>query len=145
LLAALKEHAVQVARRAEVAVRVTGAEPQPRLAPTEEIALFRIAQEALNNVVKHAQASEVSLSLQQTDTAVVLSVTDNGVGFDADPARKSIMGGYGMGTSTMRERADAIGAQLTLDSVPGAGTRITVELSWPSQATVSTPRAPPTT
>jgi PAS domain S-box-containing protein len=147
LLAALKEHAIQVARRAEVAVSVTGVEPRPRLAPTEEIALFRIAQEALNNVVKHAQASEVSLSLQQTDSAVVLSVTDNGVGFDADAAPKSAMGGYGMGTSTMRERADAIGAQMTLDSEPGTGTRIIVELSWPSQApaTVSTPRAPPTT
>jgi len=146
LLAALEDHALQVARRAEVAVRVTGVEPKPRLAPTEEIALFRIAQEALNNVVKHAQASEVRLSLAQTDSAVVLSVTDNGVGFDADAGRKSILGGYGMGTSTMRERADAIGAQLTLDSVPGTGTRITVELSWPPQAAspVSTPRAPPT-
>jgi nitrate/nitrite-specific signal transduction histidine kinase len=59
-----------------------------------------------------------------------------------------MMGGYGMGTSTMRERADAIGARLTLDSVPGTGTRIIVELSWPPQApvsTVSTPRAPPAT
>jgi PAS domain S-box-containing protein len=133
LLAALEEHALQVARRAEVEVRVTGVEPEPRLAPTEEIALFRIAQEALNNVVKHAQASKVSLSLQQTDSAVVLSVADDGVGFDADAAPKSVMGGYGMGTSTMRERADAIGAQLTLDSVPGTGTQIIVELSWPPQ------------
>lgn len=126
LLAALKEHAAQVARRAEVAVTVSGVEPEPRPGPTEEIALFRIVQEALNNVVKHAQASEVAISLQQRGDTIVLSITDNGIGFDT--ARKPIMGGYGMGTTTMRERAEAIGARLVLDSAPGGGTRITVEL-----------------
>lgn len=141
LLAALQEHAGQVARRAEVRVTVTGVEPQPRLGPTEEIALFRIVQEALNNVVKHAQASEAAVSLQQNASSVVLSITDNGVGFDT--ARKPLMGGYGMGTTTMRERAEAVGAQLVLDSTPGAGTRISVELSWPPRAPVVAPRAPP--
>lgn len=129
LLAALKEHASQVARRAELAVTVGGVEPQPRLSPTEEIALFRIAQEALNNIVKHAKASECSIGLGQNAYSVVLSISDDGVGFDT--ARKPIMGGYGMGTTTMRERAEAIGARLSLESAPGAGTRITVELSWP--------------
>src|SRR6185437_3188778 len=56
LLAALKEHVGQVGRRAELAVSVTGVEPKPRLTPTDEIALFRIVQEALNNIVKHARA-----------------------------------------------------------------------------------------
>ena len=130
LLAALKEHVNQVARRSEVAVSIVGAEPQPRLAPTDEIALFRIAQEALNNVVKHARATEASLSLRQNRQAVVLSITDNGMGFDT--GRKPIMGGYGMGTTTMRERAEAIGARLQLQSVPGEGTSVTVELNWPS-------------
>jgi PAS domain S-box-containing protein len=129
LLAALKEHASQVARRAELAVTVEGVEPQPRLAPTEEIALFRIAQEALNNVVKHAQASECSISLRQNERAVMLSIVDNGTGFDT--TRKPVMGGYGMGTTTMRERAEAIGARLSLEATPGAGTRIGIELSWP--------------
>ena len=143
LLAALKEHAGQVARRAEVRVTVTGVEPQPRLGPTEEIALFRIVQEALNNVVKHAQASAATISLLQNGDSVMLSITDNGVGFDT--VRKPLMGGYGMGTTTMRERAEAIGAQLILDSTPGSGTRITVELSWPPQGPepVAAPRAPP--
>lgn len=140
LLAALKEHAMQVERRTEVAVKVSGVEPQPRLTPTGEIALFRIVQEALNNVVKHAQASEATISLQQNKHAIVLVISDNGIGFDT--ARKPIMGGYGMGTTTMRERADTIGAQLTLESAPGAGTRITVELSWPPQASAAPPCAP---
>ena len=132
LLAALKEHVGQVGRRSEVAVSVTGIEPQPRLTPTDEIALFRIVQEALNNIVKHAQASDARVSLRQNAHAVVLSITDNGVGFDT--AAKPIMGGYGMGTTTMRERAEAIGARLQLQSAPGQGTRVTVELSWPPVA-----------
>jgi PAS domain S-box-containing protein len=138
LLAALKEHALQVSRRTGVAVEVSGVEPQPRLAPTGEIALFRIVQESLNNVVKHAQASEATISLQQNSNSMVLSIGDNGIGFDT--ARKPVMGGYGMGTTTMRERADTIGAQLTLESAPGAGTRIIVELSWPPYASAGPPR-----
>jgi signal transduction histidine kinase len=66
-----------------------------------------------------------------------LSITDNGVGFDT--ARKPIMGGYGMGTTTMRERAEAIGGRLQLQSAPGEGTRVTVELNWPPAAS-ATPR-----
>ena len=129
LLAALAEHVSQVGRRSELAVSVTGVEPQPRLTPTEEIALFRIAQEALNNIVKHARAGEAAVSLRQNSHSVELTVTDNGAGFDT--TAKPILGGYGMGTTTMRERAEAIGATLQLLSVPGEGTRITVELSWP--------------
>jgi len=132
LLAALKEHAGQVARRTEVKVTVSGVEPRPRLASTEEIALFRIAQEALNNIVKHAQASEAVICLQQSATSVVLSITDNGIGFDT--GSRPILSGHGMGTSTMRERAEAIGAELTLDSTPGEGTHLSVELNWPTES-----------
>jgi|HubBroStandDraft_5_1064220.scaffolds.fasta_scaffold00574_10 PAS domain S-box-containing protein len=140
LLAALQEHVNQVARRSEVAMSVVGAEPQPRLAPTDEIALFRIAQEALNNIVKHARASESSVSLRQNEQAVVLSIMDNGVGFDT--GAKPIMGGYGMGTTTMRERAEAIGARLQLQSIPGEGTQVTVELNWPPAASATPPQVP---
>jgi PAS domain S-box-containing protein len=141
LLAALTEHVGQVARRSEVAVSIAGTEPRPRLAPTDGIALFRIVQEALNNIVKHARASEACVSLRQNSQYVVLSVTDNGVGFDT--AAKPIMGGYGMGTTTMRERAEAIGARLHLQSVPGEGTQVTVELQWPPPGTSpGLPRAP---
>jgi PAS domain S-box-containing protein len=119
LLAALREHVAQVARRSEIAISVTGVEPQPRLAPTEEIALFRIAQEALNNIVKHSRAGEAGISLRQNSLCVELTVTDNGIGFDT--AAKPILGGYGMGTTTMRERAEAIGATFQLLSCRIAG------------------------
>lgn len=129
LLAALKEHVGQVARRSEIEMIVVGTEPQPRLAPTDEIALFRIVQEAVNNIVKHAQASRSEIALRQDASGVILSITDNGIGFDT--ARKPILGGYGMGTTTMRERAEAIGGRLQLQAAPGEGTRVTVELNWP--------------
>ena len=132
LLAALQEHVTQVARRSEITLSVSGVEPQPRLAPTEEIALFRIVQEALNNIVKHSRAAVAAVSLRQHSDRVELTITDDGVGFDT--AGKPIMGGYGMGTTTMRERAEAIGATWQLLSSPGEGTRIIVELSWPVPA-----------
>jgi PAS domain S-box-containing protein len=132
LLAALREHVAQVGRRTGIALSVTGVEPQPRLAPTEEIALFRIVQEALNNIVKHSRAGVAAVSLSQNSHCVELTITDNGVGFDT--AAKPILGGYGMGTTTMRERAEAIGATLHLMSSPGGGTRIIVALRWPVRA-----------
>ena len=132
LLAALTEHVNHVARRSELTVGVSGVEPRPRLAPTDEIALFRIAQEALNNVVKHARANTCNVTLAQDQRSVILQIVDDGVGFDT--ARRPILGGYGMGTTTMRERAEAIGARLELESAPGHGTRISVTLDWPPAA-----------
>lgn len=90
------------------------------------IALYRIAQESLNNVVKHSQATRVSVRLSQTDGAFTLQITDNGQGFDTS----QIFAGLGLGT--MRERATAIQAALTITSQPGAGTSI--ELSWTNKA-----------
>jgi len=122
LLAALKEHATRVARRGGLSIVVRGVEPKPRLPPTVEMALFRIAQEALNNTVKHAQASEASIELQAERGSVVLTVTDNGKGFDARPERGN--GLYGMGMTTMRERAELIGWSFQVQTGSGQGTRV---------------------
>ncbi|MBI5668622.1 MAG: GAF domain-containing protein [Chloroflexi bacterium] len=87
-------------------------------------ALYRIAQESINNVFKHSQASLVRVYLSQSDGGFTLRVVDNGRGFDTGQTSA------GLGLGTMRERAAAIGATLTLTSQPGAGT--TIELSWSS-------------
>ena len=126
LLAALRDHAGQAARRAGLALDIEGAEPQPRLSPEDAMALFRIAQEALNNSIKHANAVRVTMRLQQSAGVVTLLVADDGRGFDM--ARKAAAGPYGMGTTTMRERAAAMGAMLRIRSAPGEGTRVEVEL-----------------
>lgn len=92
----------------------------------EAMALFHVAQEALNNVSKHAKASAVAVSLRSKNGALVLEVTDNGIGFDV-PASAVTTGAH-HGMRNMRDRATAIGATLDHDSRPGAGTTLRMTL-----------------
>lgn len=99
-------------------------EGAPRLGEGEEEELFRIVQEALNNVVKHAAATGVWVTLVTTAEAVTLTIEDDGKGFDlARPGRPDAFGTLGM-----RERAALLGGLLTLDSRPGEGTRVRVTI-----------------
>ena len=92
------------------------------------IALFRVYQESLNNVVKHARASEVWVNITRGDSLVTLVVEDNGAGFQVplDPLQLVIQGHLGL--AGMRERVEAIGGSLEVDSRPGKGTRIQVQV-----------------
>jgi PAS domain S-box-containing protein len=126
LFAAIKDHAQRVAQRSGFALTMNGGEPRPRLNATAGIAIFRIAQEALNNIVKHTQATIVTITLQNEGDRVTLSVIDNGPGFDPLIQRPSLRGGMGM--TTMRERAQAIGATLHIDSRPGQGCTVRVDM-----------------
>jgi signal transduction histidine kinase len=96
------------------------------LTPEVELQLLRIAQEALANVRKHASATQAQISLQIKDGVLALTVSDNGKGFDPDQVQATLRPHFGVGS--MRERAEAIGAEFGLDSDPGAGTRVTVRL-----------------
>ena len=93
--------------------------------PVEE-ELYRIAQEALHNVVKHARARQVEVKLCSGSGKTSLEVSDDGVGFQTDRARP----GGGMGLSNMRERAEALGGSFQIHSGPGNGTRVEVVVSW---------------
>ncbi|GAA4610715.1 sensor histidine kinase [Actinoallomurus liliacearum] len=99
-----------------VGVETTG-EPRPML-PDVEVALFRVAQEALTNVAKHAGASRVGLTLSYLDDVVLLDVRDDGVGFD--PAAD----GRGFGLTSMRQRLLRVAGRLEIESSPGEGTAI---------------------
>jgi PAS domain S-box-containing protein len=94
--------------------------PEPLKTP-----IFRISQEAMNNIAKHSQASLVSVDFQQRDSGIELTIQDNGKGFHPDSVRK------GLGLSTMRERAQLSGGAFGLESASGKGTIIRV--SWPLQ------------
>jgi len=96
------------------------AEGERKLPADVQVGLYRLAQEALNNVVKHAKASQAVVSLRMGET-VRLTVADNGAGFDP-----STVTADHLGLKIMRERAEAIGAKLTIDSEPGEGTQISV-------------------
>jgi two-component system sensor histidine kinase UhpB len=91
-----------------------------KLAPDEEIAVFRIAQEALANVARHADASEVSVALRTGEDGVELTVRDDGRGFE--PSLPN--GDRGLGLGGMAERARLVGGELTIESRPGGGTEL---------------------
>jgi signal transduction histidine kinase len=104
-------------------------EGQRSVPPDVQIALYRIAQEALNNVIKHAGANTAAVSLVFAQDAVDLRVSDDGRGFDPGCA-----GSGRLGLRGMRERSQAIGATLRLESHPGQGT--TVRVVWRDHAGV---------
>jgi nitrate/nitrite-specific signal transduction histidine kinase len=90
--------------------------------------LYRIAQEALNNVVKHAAARQAKLTVLRQGAEVVLRIADNGQGFDPAEALADGTSRGNYGVISMRERAEALGGQLRIDSIIGEGTTITVML-----------------
>jgi signal transduction histidine kinase len=99
-----------------------------RLPPQEETALYRIAQEALTNVVKHAGAENVSILLEQRDNTAVLIVEDDGKGFDLEAVTRAGGRAQRLGLLGMEERASLIGGRLTIESRPGGGTAVFVEI-----------------
>jgi signal transduction histidine kinase len=97
---------------------------EPRPLPAEaEVALFRVAQEALNNVAKHASASRVGVTLTYTGSLVLLDVRDDGVGF-AVAAENGAGTQHGFGLGTMADRLRLVGGDLEIESAPGEGTSI---------------------
>ena len=124
LAAALAKH-VQVLRRVhrqDIDLEVTG---EPRLRPDIDDEVFRIAQEALHNGLKHAAAGRLQLLLDEGERRLVLTVRDDGVGFDPGAtAHRSRR----LGLTSMEERATALGGTLTIDSAPGKGTTIELEV-----------------
>jgi signal transduction histidine kinase len=115
-----------VEKRSEVTVSLEG-EPMIGLPARVEFDLYRIAQEALNNVLKHAAASQVTVRVAYDGGRVTLEVKDDGVGFEPD----SVGHGGGMGLIGMHERARGLNSQLVVASAPGEGTSVavTVEVS----------------
>ena len=89
-----------------------------------EKALYGIAQESLNNILKHAEATRIRVELRQSEGSAALEITDNGLGFDTVVARQR----GGLGLLGLEERAAAIGGLLFIDSHPGSGTLIRVEV-----------------
>jgi signal transduction histidine kinase len=129
LVAALQKQAAATRARYGIAVdEVLGDEPDAPL-PVKETA-YRIAQEALHNVVKHAKASRVELRLALNGNALELEVADDGIGFDPE----ADYAGH-LGLRSMRERAARLGGELTIESPPGGGARVRARLPAGLRAT----------
>jgi signal transduction histidine kinase len=119
-----------------VQFKSTGTERRPP--PEIELALYRMAQEALNNVTRHAEASEVLVRLIYQADKLQVAVSDNGRGFEVpeSPAELARAGHFGL--LGLQERAELIGAQLAIESQPGQGTSVTVTVPLPPEEEVVT-------
>jgi len=106
---------------AALRIRISGTPPElPR--ESQEV-IYRVAQESLQNIAKHSQATHVNLLLHSTDKRVRLSVSDNGAGFDTALSKPMSFGLVGM-----KERAALLQGKLTIRSMPGKGARVVLEL-----------------
>ncbi|MDH7487702.1 MAG: PAS domain-containing protein [Anaerolineae bacterium] len=129
---ALRWHVNRYARRVdlEVALEMVGLEE--RLPPEVETVLYRLVQEALNNIAKHAQASQVHIRLERHNGTVYASIEDNGRGFDMQSLARRKPAERGIGLLGMRERVASVGGRFRIHSSPGQGTRVSAEIPLPA-------------
>ena len=135
LLAALQHYLGEFRDRSHLPVdfQVLGLENR-RLPPRVETTLYRIAQEALANVMRHAQAENVGVLLEVRDTSAILIVEDDGMGFDVSEAMGSHVHEGNLGLYGMRERAALVGGTLAIESVPGEGTSVFAQIPLDSRS-----------
>jgi PAS domain S-box-containing protein len=131
-LAAAVRLQVQTLRSEGLEISLEEALGDERLPPEVETTLFRVIQEALTNVRKHARASTVRVVLDHPGRAVRLQVTDDGRGFEPDEATRSNGPGERVGLSGMRERLSLLGGRFEAHSEPGSGTTVSAEVELPT-------------
>lgn len=124
---ALRAYSVEWASHFEIAAKFhSNGVVGKRFGREVETQLYRIAQEALNNIAKHARPSDVTIMLEKNADFLVLIIEDNGLGFDSEMTTNG--SAKGLGLVGMRERASLIGADIEIESAPGSGTAIFVRL-----------------
>ena len=123
LVPAVERLASNLSEQSDLVVDLEARLGDRRLPPEAETALYRIVQEALTNVVKHAAAHRVSITLVRKEAAAVVVIEDDGQGFDPEAVRAGALGFTGM-----RERVELVGGRLTVETSPGAGTTVVAEV-----------------
>jgi len=121
LVPALNWQARETAKRTGLRVQVAAAELPRDLPEEHKTCIYRVVQEALNNIVRHAQASAAQVKLKWEDELITLTVQDDGSGFDAERVR-------GLGLLGMEERVHHLGGAFVIDSQPGRGTVLKINL-----------------
>jgi PAS domain S-box-containing protein len=124
LVAALRWFVDHQAQRSGFEARLEAEPARISVSPDVEIGCYRVVQEALNNVARHAQAHNVRVEVALREGELRLLIQDDGVGFDVEAARERASGGASMGLLSMTERARLLGGQLKVESSPGRGTEI---------------------
>ncbi len=127
LVAAVKWYCGDFTTRTGITAHVSSSKDEQRLDGSVERILFRLVQEALMNVAKHAQASQVLVSVESNQDAVNVMVKDNGVGFDPQAAKVATSEPH-WGLLSMQRKAASIGADLSIESTPGVGTTVSINV-----------------
>jgi two-component system sensor histidine kinase UhpB len=130
LVAAVSAHARQISENSNIKLDVTADDLSKALSPPAELALYRLVQEALSNVVRHSGARTATIRLRRHDGRVSATIRDDGHGFDVE---KAMSRGRGLGLFGMHERALYAGGNVQVDSQAGRGT--TVEIEFPADGT----------
>ncbi|HEX8966323.1 MAG TPA: ATP-binding protein [Chloroflexota bacterium] len=141
LLAALRGYAREYAERVGIAVAVSAPQPIPRLAPDAETAVFRVVQEALTNVAKHARASHAWIDLSWRTQQLDVRVRDDGRGFD--PSTVASGQRRGLGLAGIQERVQLLGGSFELWSQPGQGTTLSISIPASVALRPDPPSPPP--
>ncbi len=134
LVAMLRTTCTDFANRSGIAVRFEGTELSARLPADSELALYRILQEALKNVAQHSHSRHVAVRLTEVGAIVLLTIGDDGIGFDPERRAAGRKKKIGLGLLSMRERARHMGGAFTLKSSHGTGTEIAVCVTVPAPA-----------
>ena len=126
LIPALDWIATQTLRPLKIEVKIETDEPIGRLPDEIETTVFRIAQEAMNNVARHSQAHQVMINLMRENGNIRLTLSDDGQGWDQTIPITTPGNHKGIGLASMRERASLVGGHLEIKSAPGKGTMVQV-------------------
>lgn len=128
VVSSLRELFNEIQQQTDIEIRFFSRGIPKRFEEAKELAVYRIAQEALTNIVRHARAKNVFVNLVKKDKKLLLSVEDNGVGFDQDKVMKPSKRKGSLGLLIMKERAVQLDGEFTIESQPGKGTHLLVEI-----------------
>ncbi len=141
LVPALEWYATRQAQRSGFQVSFVAEPEDMRLPPNLETTCFRVAQAAITNIARHAQATQVHVELQQSEKALNLLVRDNGIGFDVPAVLARMAQNESFGLLAMQERVGLVGGRIEFRSAPGCGTEIQVRLPLDPTSPAAGPRA----
>lgn len=128
VVAAVRAHVRGALAEEEIAVDLDAEEVEPALDSEAKLALYRIIQEAISNAVRHAEAARLRIRIESLPGLVRAVVTDDGRGFEPRDREREEEGGRGLGILGMKERASLVGGRVRIETAPGQGTRVEVEI-----------------
>ncbi|MGQ9688306.1 MAG: PAS domain-containing sensor histidine kinase, partial [Desulfobaccales bacterium] len=136
LRAALEWLAEQMQERHGIAIRVQRDQGSGLLPEAARVLVFRVVREVLTNVIKHAQATQVDINIQEKGPFLQIQVVDNGIGFNADELGRKADKSAGYGLFSIRERLSSLGGYFKITSTPGEGTQVTITVPLEKQEAV---------